>query len=217
MGPNRAPQTATTETLAPNYFDGHGPSHTRRELAAYIVRHMEHHRCSPWLHSCRLATDPSLNHCSWLEGHRGDAERDRVRPVPGCLSAGHAESPLDAKILVPVLSRSNLGGPELAGIRGGAAAARQPDLWIEDAALEYWQTFGPGGQARYTDAAIQTSLMVRAAFKLPLRQAEGLMASVLTLMDLTISAPDHTTVSRRAVTLPVIQAALGAAWSVARC
>src|SRR3954469_20016414 len=48
--------------------------------------------------------------------------------------------------------------------------------------------------------------MVRAAFKLPLRQAEGLMASVLTLMDLTISAPDHTTVSRRAVTLPVIQA-----------
>ncbi len=31
------------------------------------------------------------------------------------------------------------------------------------------------------------------------------MASVLTLMDLTISAPDHTTVSRRAATLPVIQ------------
>ena len=58
-----------------------------------------------------------------------------------------------------------------------------------------------------TDAAIQTSLMVRTAFKLPLRQAEGLMASVLTLMDLTISAPDHTTVSRRAVTLPAIQLA----------
>ena len=49
--------------------------------------------------------------------------------------------------------------------------------------------------------------MVRTAFKLPLRQTEGLMASVLTLMDLTISAPDHTTVSRRAVTLPVIQPA----------
>jgi len=30
---------------------------------------------------------------------------------------------------------------------------------------------------------------------------------VLTLMDLTISVPDHTTVSRRAVTLPVIQPA----------
>ena len=80
-------------------------------------------------------------------------------------------------------------------------------LWIEDAALECWQTLGPGGQARYTDVAIQTSLMLRAAFKLPLRQTEGLMTSVLTLMALTISVPDHTTVSRRAVTLPVIQAA----------
>ena len=47
--------------------------------------------------------------------------------------------------------------------------------------------------------------MVRTAFKLPLRQTEGLMASVLTLMDLTISAPDHTTVSRRAVNLAVIE------------
>jgi len=80
-------------------------------------------------------------------------------------------------------------------------------LWIEDSALEHWQSFGQGGQARYTDAAIQTSLMVRTAFKLPLRQTEGLMASVLTLMNLTISAPDHTTVSRRAVTLPVMQPA----------
>jgi len=80
-------------------------------------------------------------------------------------------------------------------------------LWIEDSALEHWQSCGQGGQARYTDAAIQTSLMVRAAFKLPLRQTEGLMASVLTLMGLTISAPDHTTVSRRAVRLPVIQPA----------
>src|SRR3954447_8712223 len=78
-------------------------------------------------------------------------------------------------------------------------------LWIEDAALDDWQTFGPAGQARYADAAIQTSLMLRAAFKLPLRQTEGLMASVLTLMGLTISAPEHTTVSRRAVTLLVIR------------
>jgi len=80
-------------------------------------------------------------------------------------------------------------------------------LWIEDAALDCWQTFGPSGQARFKDAAIQTSLMLRTAFKLALRQTEGLMASILTLMDLTISAPDHTTVSRRAVTLPVMQPA----------
>jgi Transposase DDE domain len=77
-------------------------------------------------------------------------------------------------------------------------------LWIEDTALECWQTTGPSGQARYMDAAIQTSLMLRTAFKLALRQTEGLMTSVLTLMGLTISAPDHSTISRRAETLPVI-------------
>jgi len=80
-------------------------------------------------------------------------------------------------------------------------------LWIEDAALGDWQTTGPNGQARYRDAAIHTSLMLRTAFKLALRQTEGLMTSVFTLMGLTLSAPDHSTVSRRAVKLPVIQAA----------
>ncbi len=45
------------------------------------------------------------------------------------------------------------------------------------------------------EAAIQTTLMVRTAFKLAFRQTEGLMASVITLMDLTLSAPDHTTMS----------------------
>ena len=78
-------------------------------------------------------------------------------------------------------------------------------LWIEDAALSCWQSIGPNGQARYRDAAVQTSLMLRMAFKLALRQTKGLMTSVLTLMGLMLSAPDHTTVSRRAVTLPVIQ------------
>ena len=80
-------------------------------------------------------------------------------------------------------------------------------LWIEEAALADWQTTGPNGQARYRDAAIQTSLMLRAAFKLALRQTEGLMTSVFMLMGLALSAPDHTTVSRRAETLSVIQSA----------
>ena len=77
-------------------------------------------------------------------------------------------------------------------------------LWIEEGALEQWQSLGPGGQARYTDMAIETCLMLRTAFKLPLRQAEGLMASVVALMGRTISVPDHSTVSRRAASLPVI-------------
>jgi hypothetical protein len=80
-------------------------------------------------------------------------------------------------------------------------------LWIEDATLDHWQTLGPAGQAPYPDAAIQTTLVVRAAFRPAMRQTEGLTASVITLMDLTISAPDHTTISRQAVTLPGIQPA----------
>ena len=110
----------------------------------------------------------------------------------------------DRRHHIPKMSFKVQNWPEYeAGLRRRGSLT----LSIEDAALECWQTCGPGGQARYTDAAIQTSLMLRAAFKLPLRQTEGLMTSVLTLMDLTISVPDHTTVSRRAVTLPVIRPA----------
>ena len=77
-------------------------------------------------------------------------------------------------------------------------------FWIEDVALSQWQTVGPGGQPRYSDVAIQTTLMVRTAFRLPFRQTKGLMASVMTLMELTLSAPDHTTMSRRMVSLRLV-------------
>jgi hypothetical protein len=40
-----------------------------------------------------------------------------------------------------------------------------------------------------------------------LRQTKGLMASVLTLMNLTISSPDHTTVGRRSVGLLIMKSA----------
>jgi hypothetical protein len=50
-------------------------------------------------------------------------------------------------------------------------------------------------------------LMLRTAFKLASGQPEGLVTMVLTLMGLTISAPDHSTVTRRVETLPVIQPA----------
>ena len=44
--------------------------------------------------------------------------------------------------------------------------------------------------------------MLRTAFRIPLRQAEGLMASVFMLMKVSLNVPDHTTVSRRAAALP---------------
>ena len=48
--------------------------------------------------------------------------------------------------------------------------------------------------------------MLRAAFKLALRQAEGLMVSVVELLGCELTVPDHTTVSRRAARLESITA-----------
>ena len=41
----------------------------------------------------------------------------------------------------------------------------------------------------YSDSAIQTCLMLRAAFKLALRQAEGLMSSIMELLGCELAVP----------------------------
>ena len=51
--------------------------------------------------------------------------------------------------------------------------------------------------------AIETAMAFRLVFHLPLRQTEGLLLSLLTLMDVDLEAPDHTTLSRRARQLDV--------------
>src|SRR3954453_11063906 len=72
-------------------------------------------------------------------------------------------------------------------------------LWIEEAALGWGQTTGPNGEARYADASTHTSLRRRPGCSLALHQTKGLVIPVCTLRGLTLSAPDHSTVSRRAV------------------
>ena len=54
-----------------------------------------------------------------------------------------------------------------------------------------------GAQPRYSNLAIVTALTLRMVFRLPLRQTEGFLDSLLRLMDLDVRAPDHTTLSRR--------------------
>ena len=51
--------------------------------------------------------------------------------------------------------------------------------------------------------AILTALTLRAVFRLALRQAEGLIGSVIGLLGLALRVPDHSTLSRRAATLEV--------------
>jgi hypothetical protein len=73
-------------------------------------------------------------------------------------------------------------------------------LWLDEAALVGWQApprTTPGGQARYSDVAIELVLMLRLVFHLALRQAEGFVGGVLRLLGLELSVPDHTTLSRR--------------------
>ena len=80
-------------------------------------------------------------------------------------------------------------------------------LWVTDEAIAKWQApprRSPGGQAHYSDMAIETALMLRLTFHLPLRQTEGFMESIFALLGVTVSAPDHSTLSRRATTLPSV-------------
>src|SRR5918912_1727544 len=73
-------------------------------------------------------------------------------------------------------------------------------LWLDEAAIAGWQAprrSTPGGQAWYSDAAIELVLMLRLVFHLALRQAEGFAASVLRLLGRELRVPDHTTLCRR--------------------
>ncbi len=61
----------------------------------------------------------------------------------------------------------------------------------------------PGRPAVFSDAAIQFCLTIKVLFKLPLRQATGMVASLLTLAGLDWAVPDYTTLCRRQKTLAV--------------
>ncbi len=79
-------------------------------------------------------------------------------------------------------------------------------LWITPGAIKAWipkSSGRRGAPRRYSDVAIETALTLRVIFRLPLRQAEGFLRSVLHIMDFDLDAPDHTTLSRRSKKLKV--------------
>jgi len=87
-------------------------------------------------------------------------------------------------------------------------------VWFTDAAIAAWQAERGntrGGQQRYSALAIATALTLRAVFRLALRQTEGLIGSVTSLLGLTLTVPDHPTLSRRAETLEVPRSRQGSA------
>ena len=77
-------------------------------------------------------------------------------------------------------------------------------VWFTDEAIVAWKAqprTTRGGQPWYSELAILTALTLRAVFRLALRQTEGLIGSIMGLLRLDLSVPDHTTLSRRAGTL----------------
>ena len=73
-------------------------------------------------------------------------------------------------------------------------------IWLSEDAITAWippKNGLRGGQRRYSNLAIRTALTLRVVFGLPLRQTEGFLDSLLSLMSRDLKAPDHTTLSRR--------------------
>ena len=73
-------------------------------------------------------------------------------------------------------------------------------LWMDEAALDGWaapKRSSPGRQPLCSDLAIELVLTLRLMFHLALRQAEAFSRSVLHLLGLELTAPDHSTLSRR--------------------
>ena len=136
--------------------------------------------------------------------HKSRAKGDQ-RPAPSCF-VGQISNDLGMKSRVHPKYKTNYrvnNWPEY-----DQALVQRGDitLWISDDAIASWKpapTGLRGAQKKFSDHAIETALTLRLIFRLPLRQAEGFLRSVLSLMCLDLEAPDHTTLSRRSQQLEV--------------
>ena len=73
-------------------------------------------------------------------------------------------------------------------------------LWLTPDAIATWAAAGVdrrSGQLQYSDLAIETALTLSLIFHVPLRQTEGFLTSIFGMLGVDLTAPDHTTFSRR--------------------
>lgn len=80
-------------------------------------------------------------------------------------------------------------------------------VWMDEQAIQQWhcQTHhGRRGRGfHYSDSAIETALMLKAVFKLPLRALEGFINSLFQLMNVPLQSPDYSCISKRAKTVEI--------------
>ncbi len=78
---------------------------------------------------------------------------------------------------------------------------------IDDSAIEAWicttHHWKRGRGFQYSDAAIETTLMIKGIFCLPLRAFQGFIDSIFKLMDVSLTSPDYTCISKRSKTVQV--------------
>ena len=85
-------------------------------------------------------------------------------------------------------------------------------FWLDEAVLEQWVVPNlsgkPGASAFYSDLAISTMATIKAVYQLAGRQCQGFLESIFEWMEIDLSVPDHSTLSRRlgklSVQLPVL-------------
>ena len=81
-------------------------------------------------------------------------------------------------------------------------------IWFSEEAVAKWNNpvfvhKKRGGQAIYSDLAIETCVMLGLVYKQHLRQTEGFVESIIKLLNLEFKTPDYTTISRRTKKLKV--------------
>lgn len=80
-------------------------------------------------------------------------------------------------------------------------------LWFDEKSISKWhevqKTGERGRQQKYADIAILCMLTIKMVFRLPLRATQGLVASLIELLNLPIKAADYTTLCRRQKNLEV--------------
>lgn len=78
-------------------------------------------------------------------------------------------------------------------------------IWFTEDAITDWRPAKTGSRGRpqeYSDHAIETAILIRQVFHLPLRQTEGFMISVARMMGAHICIPDFSCISKRSIELP---------------
>jgi IS5 family transposase len=73
-------------------------------------------------------------------------------------------------------------------------------IWFEEGMKDNWLYSGkqkPGGKIIYSEVAIEFCLTIRSLFRLPYRQTEGMVSSLMGLANLDLAVPSYTQFNRR--------------------